>query len=131
MRVFTHYEEWEDWAHGLYATVPVEARGELVADAAKLLASPSALGAAMREVVEEWPISSMVNLSDRGSNRRAWLGQAAACYARGVPEDLTREAWGILTPSQRTAANAAADSVIAYWDSGGLGCQRSIWNTTS
>jgi len=128
-RVFRHYTEWEAYGAGMWSTVPN--REDSVAASVDLLAAPADLEGAMFRVLDEWPISSLVNLSDRQGNRRAWMGQAACCLAVGAPEDVTREAWGILDDLQRRAANEAADTVIATWDSGGLSCQRDIWKQAS
>lgn len=129
-RVFKHYLEWEDWRAGMYATINGHARADALEAARLLLADHVRLGRAMFRVLAEWPTSVAVNLTDRASNRRAWMGQAACCLAAGVPEDVTREAWGLLTDSERRQANHAADATISYWESGRLGCQRDIWTRT-
>lgn len=130
MRVFRHYLEWEDWRCGMYRTVSGNQRDLLVRRAAQLLREHICLGQAMYAVIHEWPVSTLVNLSDRSSNRRAWMGQAACCLEVGAPEDVTREAWGLLTPKERSEANVAADATIEYWGTG-IGCQRDIWPKAS
>ena len=102
-----------------------------VAEAVALLADTNRLADAMDRVVTAWRHATEHNLTDRVSNRRAWLGQAACAIECGVTEASTRAAWGVLTQQHRDEANAVADRVISRWDSGGLGCQRDIWKQTS
>jgi hypothetical protein len=61
----------------------------------------------MMKVVAEWPITMKQHLL-RGSNDLAHIGHCAACMAHGLPEYITREAWGMLSPEQQDSANARA-----------------------
>lgn len=108
------YTEWEDWQAGMYRDSSAGDRESLVAAAAGLLADQNRLASAMRGVTVEWRFAAEANLHEPPNNR-AWLGQAACCYAAGVPEELTRAAWGLLTDDQRHAANRVADRVIEEW----------------
>lgn len=114
-RIYHPYDVWEDWQHGMYAIdiSGAQARVEL---ARELLASSSPLRVAMETVARTWRHAAEVNLTNPNRNRRAWLGQAACCWAHGVPEDLTKLAWHRLTPEQQDAANAVADDVIRQWE---------------
>jgi hypothetical protein len=47
-------------------------------------------------------------------NRIAWLGQAAACYAIGIPATY-RGGFYLLTSDQQEAANAAALAALNKW----------------
>ena len=113
-RIFHHYQKWEDFHAGMY-NESKDGRAERVAAAAKILGTPSLCRKAMEKVIAEWKIAPEYNLSNAGINRKAWLGQAAcSCYA-GIHEDETREAWGIMTPEQRTEANRIAAEIIKKW----------------
>jgi hypothetical protein len=78
--------------------------------------TPFALRDAMMDAALAWPIAAAHNLTDTGSNRRAWLGQAACCLAHGATQFATCLAWWELTLDEREAANAVADSVLAQWE---------------
>jgi hypothetical protein len=67
-------------------------------------------------VAREWIHAAEVNLTDFGSNRRAWLGQAACCFTHGLPAYVTRLAWNALDPSVQVEANRTAEQVIAEWE---------------
>lgn len=114
-RVFRHHDQWEDHKAGMYAVRYDDpaAGAEL---ARVLLADVFALEAAMSAVCREWPVATEVNLTHVTSNRQAWLGQAACCFACGVPDDVTKQGWHRLSGMQQAAANAVADQVIAEWE---------------
>lgn len=113
-RLFYHYDLWEDYHAGMYDE-DKDGRGERVKRAAYILGTPSVCQEAMQKVIDEWDISTKYNLSNAEINRKAWLGQAACCCFGGVHEDETREAWGLLTDSQRKTANAIANEIIKKW----------------
>lgn len=108
------YTEWEDFLAGMYRDAVMAEREPLTEAAVALLSDQHRLVSAMRSVTTEWRLAAEANLHEPPNNR-AWLGQAACCYAAGVPEELTRTAWGRLTDSQRIAANRVADQVIDEW----------------
>lgn len=113
-RIFHHYSLWEDFHAGMYDESK-DGRSKRVKEAARILGTPTLCREAMEKVVSEWKIAAEYNLSNAGINRKAWLGQAAcSCYA-GIHEDETREAWGIMTPEQRTEANRIAAEIIRNW----------------
>ena len=113
-RKFYHYTLWEDFINGMYSSKSVSDRNS---DAAtKLLSDTIQLESAMLAVIDKWPISSSVNLSYRGYNRQAWLGQAACCIWLGLTETETREGWAYLSDEQKDKANKVADHVIKVWE---------------
>lgn len=114
-RVFHHHDDWEDHRAGMFALSYGDEQGG-TREAAELLGDPDLLWAAMSAVAREWPVAAEHNLSHTTQNRQAWLGQAACCFALGVPEFLTRLGWHTLTTAQQVAANAVADQVIAEWE---------------
>lgn len=119
IRVYHRYELWEDFAHGLYRMAlynsPQE-QEELIELARELLIDQAKLWDAMNAVATEWVHAAEVQLTNTTRNRRAWLGQAACCYAYGAPESLTKLAWHRLERAQQDRANAVADHVIATWE---------------
>jgi len=73
-------------------------------------------GRYMQRVVLEWPNSCINALTDYNLNRKAWIGHAACALALRCPEDITRQAWGLLTNEQRILANSQADRAIQSWE---------------
>jgi len=70
----------------------------------------------MQRVTVEWPNSCINALTDYNLNRKAWIGHAACALALRCPEDITRQAWGLLTNEQRILANHQADRAIQSWE---------------
>lgn len=115
-QVFEHYAKWEDFQNGLWRVVSPDEETVFTALAIDLLADESALDSAMRAVVSEWKISAIVNLTNYGQNRRAWLGQSACCFHSRCPEQCTRAAWNLLPRETQARANAIAERVILDWE---------------
>lgn len=114
-RIFHHYATWEDHQHGAYALSCEEPDQKRTASR-ELLGEAERFRSVCWEVLEAWPYAAEVNMTNKESNRRAWLGQAACCFDHEAPEFIVRQAWAALTPEQRTAANRMADQVIAQWE---------------
>jgi hypothetical protein len=115
VRVYRHYEEWEDWQAGMYRSVPSQLFPALTVEAANVLSDPIGLDLNMRAVTSEWVNAATVVFSNPSRNHRAWLGQAACCFATTAPEYVTKAAWRTLSVDQQRIANSVADVVIADW----------------
>lgn len=114
-RTFHPFRTWEDWNAGSYALRSDDPTGQRARSVA-LLGDADDFEDAARGMLQEWAYAAEVNLTNRECNRRAWVGQAACCFDHDAPEFIVRQAWGLLTPEQRNAANRAADRVIAEWE---------------
>lgn len=114
-RVFHTYDKWECHKAGFYATTKdgmskaecEEAMRDLLADLPRF---KKALGG----VIAEWPHSCEHYLTNVAMNRIAWLGQAATCYALGIPA-VYRGGFYLLTADQQEAANKAALQALNKW----------------
>lgn len=113
---FRHYQEWEDWANGMWRDVTPEEDERFAALSRDLLLDTDRLEYAMRHIFEKWPTATLVNMTNRGQNRRAWLGQSACCVICESPEQSTRRAWGTLELEQKQAANRVATNIIELWE---------------
>ena len=115
-RVYHDYRNWECYKNGMYTERDKEERSLFVGKALELLKDTKELKVQMSRSVEEWLYSTEQYMTITGSNRQAWLGQAACNICYGVTEMETRMAWKILTEKEREAANAIADEVIEAWE---------------
>jgi hypothetical protein len=109
-RIYHPFWEWEDI--GMWSQPSKVLRDEFLSSAVQFTGNAEAYGAAMLRVLDQFPMASEHNLTDRAMNRRAWVGHAAAYLAIGCPEWVTREAWGMLTEQQRIDADVKADEAI-------------------
>jgi hypothetical protein len=80
----------------------------------ELLADLPRFKAALQGVVTEWKHSCEHYLTNNAMNRIAWLGQAATCYALGIPATY-RGGFYLLTERQQKAANKAALDALNQW----------------
>lgn len=113
-RIYHPFWLWEDL--GMWRNVKSDERQAFLEIALKMTGDAFVYGEFMLKVIEAFPIACEHNLTDLGQNRRAWIGHAAVFLANQCPEDIVREAWGLLTQHQRDDANAVADKAIATWE---------------
>jgi hypothetical protein len=115
-RIYVHHDMWEDAKSGMYDLPSSTDDVYQVFMSANLLSSAHDFYNASKEMISSWRISALVNLSNRGRNRQAWLGQATCCYCFGAKEHQVKEAWHTLSEKQQTTANTVADEVIGIWE---------------
>jgi hypothetical protein len=113
-RAYLPYWEWEEVEANMWGTV--ENKQDFLDRAIKFTGDAKLYGSYMLRVIEEWPNSSLHNLSNITQNRRAWVGHAACALAFQCPEDIVRYAWSFLSCQQQNEANAQADHAIAEWE---------------
>lgn len=116
MRYYEDYRNWEDFRAGMYVLPSKEDEDLQVRCAVRLLSKPSMFYAVALRMIDEWPVSARVHLSNTSRNRQAWIGQASCCFAYGCPEHQTKDAWHRLSLDQQSVANKTADEVIEIWE---------------
>lgn len=115
IKIYHHYELWEDYKAGMYNSIHGKAKNIMLNKAIIFTGNANLYGEYMLKVIKSWPISCEQNLTDSSLNKKAWIGHAAACMAIGSPEDITRMAWGCLSFKQQDDANEQADKFIKVW----------------
>jgi|TARA_R110000868_G_scaffold404099_1_gene681963 hypothetical protein len=114
-RVFHTYDKWECYQAGFYATSKEGFTREQCERAmADLLADQVKFKKAVTAVTAKWKYSCEHYLTNGAMNRIAWLGQAAACYAAGVPS-CYRGGFHLLTDKQKTDADEIALDALNRW----------------
>lgn len=113
-RVYHPVCDWEEVNHNMYGDV--DDRKKWLSKAIAFTGDHLLYGRFMMRVINEWPVSCENALTDLTINRKAWVGHAAVALALGCPEDITREAWGLLTDEQRILANNQAKRAIDEWE---------------
>lgn len=116
-KIWHHFEKWEDYQNGMWRVVSGNERRRYLSRAVEFTGDAKLYGSYMKRVVKEWKTACEHHLTDVGSNRKAWVGHAAACMAINCPEDITRQAWGYLSKKQQDDANAEAENAIREWES--------------
>lgn len=78
------------------------------------LGDSDAFRAALKRVISEWKNSCEHYLSNDRMNRIAWLGQASACIALGIPSAF-RGGFNLLPDSKQHEANMVALEALNEW----------------
>lgn len=113
-RIYHPYWKWEEIDANMWGSV--NDRKKALKKAIDFTGDHKRYGRFMMRVVNQWRYSCENALTDYSLNRRAWVGHAAVALALGIPEDITRLAWGKLTDEQRLLANKEADRAIQWWE---------------
>lgn len=115
LRIFHPYEKWECYAAGFYATGwPGRSKDECEIKYRNFLADDAAFRAALNGVISEWKHSCEHYLTNKAMNRIAYLGQAAACYAHGLPA-VYCGGFQLLTTEKQNQANETALEYLNKW----------------
>ena len=113
-RIWLPIDTWEEIGFNMWGEV---ANRRLFLQRAEIFTGNHRLyGRYMQRVTVEWSNSCINALTDYNLNRKAWIGHAACALALRCPEDITRQAWGLLTDEQRTLANRQANRAIRAWE---------------
>jgi hypothetical protein len=116
-RIYHTWEKWECYPAGFYDSRPRnndKKKEELEDDYRAFLADDAKFRQALGRVITEWKNSSEHYLSNECMNRIAWLGQASACIALGLPSDY-RGGFNQLTEKQQQRANETALEYLNEW----------------
>ncbi len=114
-RVFHTYEKWECHKAGFYETCKEGMNKKECEEAYRdFLADKKRFSKAVASVIKEWKNSCEHYLTNSGMNRIAWLGQAACCYATGIPSAF-RSGFFLLTEKQQQEADQIALDALNQW----------------
>lgn len=114
-RVYHTWDKWECYPAGFYEG----GKDGIEDDDCKemyrsFLSDLDRFDAALRRVVSEWGNSCEHYLTNEAMNRVAWLGQASACIAMGLPSKY-RSGYFLLTEDQQKAADSLALEYLNKW----------------
>ena len=112
-QAYVPYWEWEDWFNGMWRKVDNEEKW--LKKAIKFTGNHLRYGAAMKEVIYEWPRTMLNHLTNPSINKRAFLGHCACQFKIKCPEYIVRAAWKLLTENQRILADKVAQETIDEW----------------
>lgn len=107
-RVFHTFDKWEAVNAGFFAPgIKNRDKAECEQEYGVFLADELRFGEGIEKVFKEWPNSCEHNLTNSSMNRIAWIGQAAACAALGLPSAY-RAGFSHLPKEQQEKANNVA-----------------------
>jgi len=114
-RIFHTYEYWECHKAGFFASKKEGmTKAECEKAYAEFLSNDGRFREALDIIIVEWKHSCEHYLTNKAMNRIAWLGQAAMCYATGVPSKYCA-GFNQLTLKQQSIANLTALDYLNKW----------------
>lgn len=114
-RVFHTYDKWECFKAGFYEGSKEGMTKQQCEEAYRdFLSDDKKFRKALSKVIKEWKNSCEHYLTNASMNRIAWLGQASACYALGIPSAF-RGGFYLMTESQQKKANETALEYLNKW----------------
>jgi ParB-like chromosome segregation protein Spo0J len=114
-RIFHTFEKWECHKAGFYASKFDGKTQEQCEKAyAEFLSDTPRFKEALDGVIREWVNSCEHYLTNKAMNRIAWLGQAAMCYATGIPAKYC-SGFNLLTADEQDKANVTALEALNFW----------------
>lgn len=114
-RIFHTYDKWECYKAGFYnTTVDGMKKTQCEELYREFLSDTARFAETLNKVVTEWQHSCEHYLTNSAMNRIVWLGQAAACYALGIPSTF-RGGFNLLTEQQQQQANETALQYLNQW----------------
>lgn len=114
-RIFHTYDKWECYKAGFYNTTKEGMTQEECELAyAELLSDDQLFRDTLEKIITEWKHSCEHYLTNASMNRIAYLGQAALCYAKGIPSTY-RSGFHLLTEEQQQTANLTALEYLNKW----------------
>lgn len=114
-RVFHTYDKWECHKAGFYESAKPGVKKEAGEIAyAEFLGDDDKFRAALERVIAEWANSCEHYLTNVAMNRIAWLGQAAACIAEGLPQAYCG-GFNLLDDGAQDRANRTALEYLNRW----------------
>lgn len=114
-RIFHTYDKWECYAAGFYNTTKEGMTAEeCEREYFNIMTDMNLFAEILNKVITEWKFSCEHYLTNKAMNRIAWLGQAALCYAKGIPSTF-RGGFNLLNEEQQAAANNVALEYLNKW----------------
>lgn len=106
--------KWEEVHYNMWGLA--RDKSAMLTNAIAFTGDADVYGSWMMKVADMWMHSCEHHLTKLDTNRKAWIGHAAAAAAIRCPENIVREAWGHLSKKQQDAANDAAQRAIDHWE---------------
>lgn len=114
-RTFHTFDKWECHKAGFYNSTKEGMTAQQCREAyADFLRDSEKFAVALEKVTSEWIHSCEHYLTNKSMNRIAWLGQAAMCYATGVPSVFC-SGFNLLSDEEQETANLVALDWLNKW----------------
>jgi ParB-like chromosome segregation protein Spo0J len=114
-RIYHTFDKWECHKAGFYKSkIEGMTKDQAEKEYANFLSSSDRFRDGLNGVLDNWINSCEHYLTNKSMNRIAWLGQAAMCYATGVPS-VYCSGFNLLNEHQQSEANQIALEYLNKW----------------
>lgn len=114
-RIFHTWDKWECHKAGFYEnSFQGQTKEQCEQEYAEFLADDNLFRESLQCIITEWKYSCEHYLTNAPMNRIAWMGQAAMCYATGIPAAF-RGGFNLLSQEQQNKADNTALEYINKW----------------
>lgn len=113
-RIFHTWDRWECYPAGFYENGSGDLTTEQAEEKYRAFLAGHEFQAALDRVISEWKHSCEHYLSNEKMNRIAWLGQASACIALGLPSCF-RGGYNMLSDVEKSNADILALAALNKW----------------
>lgn len=115
VKIWHPWYKWECFKAGFFGPFPDgmnKTKGEQLFK--EFFITNNLFADSLEKVLKEWTFSTEHNLTSATLNKIAWSGQAACCYAWGIPADC-RSGYRLLTLAQQKEADEIARRLLINW----------------
>jgi hypothetical protein len=110
-QAFAPYDQWECFKSGFHSIGFDEHHAN---QSAELYGNADLLVERSFDVLEQWPITCAVHISQR-RNHRAWMGHAACFLSHGAGALSSVAAYWMLDSNGREVANSCVMQAVNHW----------------
>jgi len=111
------YFAWECFQNGMFKTLSeIDNYSFLFNKSIELLSNQELFYKTGILVIKNWEVSCDNFLTNKNINKIAFIGQVCCCYAFGVPEIVTKDAWKVLDTEIQTQANNTALKILKTYE---------------
>lgn len=113
-QIFHPWTEWECYRAGMFDGETTMSTEEAKKAYSEFLKDIPRFKRAMKRVMKEWPKSCEHFLTNKNTNRVAWLGQASMCIETGLSRKY-RGGFMLMDQEHCRAANLTAQNALNEW----------------
>jgi hypothetical protein len=114
-RIFHTFDKWECHKAGFYGSKKEGMTAEQCEqEYCNFLSNDERFKQALQGILNNWINSCEHYLTNKAMNRISWLGQAAVCFATGIPSKFCA-GFNLLTSEQQERANEIALEYLNIW----------------
>lgn len=110
------YYSWETYSDGMYSDIQKGEASVKYDFVYSMFMNQDLFFSIGLQMMAFYKNACITFLRNKSINRRAFIGQASACYQFRCPEYVTREVWGNIPEFARLESNQTANKLIKIYE---------------